>query len=160
MMISVLIGNIIAFIASILMVYSGLLKQKQKILYFQTIQFGLAAISNIILGGATGAIINMLSIIRNILCYKDRLGINEKIFITILSSILTLKFNNLGYIGLFPLISMIVYIWLMNTKNVKKFKLLIAFSMFMWFIYDIVIKSYSSAVFDFLSIVANIITVF
>lgn len=98
--------------------------------------------------------------IRNILCYKGKLGINEKIFITILSSILTLKFNNLGYIGLFPLISMIVYIWLMNTKNIKKFKLLIAFSMIMWFIYDIVIKSYSSAVFDFLSIVANIITIF
>lgn len=160
MMIDILIGNIIAFLASILMVYSGLLKQKQKILYFQTIQFGLAVISNIILGGVTGAIINVLSMIRNILCYKGKLGINEKIFITILSSILTLKFNNLGYIGLFPLISMIVYIWLMNTKNVKKFKLLIAFSMFMWFIYDIVIKSYSSAVFDFLSIVANIITVF
>ena len=51
MMINLLVGNIIAFIASILMVYSGLLKQKQKILYFQTIQFGLAVISNIIFGG-------------------------------------------------------------------------------------------------------------
>ena len=59
-----------------------------------------------------------------------------------------------------PLISTVSYIWLMNVKNVKKFKLLIAFTMLMWFIYDIVIKSYASAIFDFMNIVVNIVTVF
>ena len=48
----------------------------------------------------------------------------------------------------------------MNVNNVKKFKLLIAFTMLMWFIYDIVIKSYTSAIFDFMNIVANIVTIF
>ena len=133
-MVSIIIGNIIALIASILMVYSGILKQKKKILYFQTVQIWISVISNIILGGITGAIINALSLIRNILCYKNKLGLKEKIVITILSIILTLKFNNLGYIGLLPLISTIVYIWLINIKNVKNFKLLIAFTMIMWFI--------------------------
>lgn len=159
-MVSIIIGNTIALIASILMVYSGILKQKKKILYFQTVQIGMSVISNIILGGITGAIINALSMIRNILCYKNKLGLKEKIVITILAVILTFKFNNLGYIGLLPLISTIIYIWLMNIKNVKKFKLLIAFTMLMWFIYDIVIKSYASAIFDFMNIVANIVTVF
>ena len=159
-MISIIIGNIIALIASILMVYSGMLKQKKKILYFQTVQIGLSVISNIILGGITGAIINALSLIRNILCYKDKLGIKEKIVITILAVIFTFEFNNLGYIGLFPLISTVSYIWLMNVNNVKKFKLLIAFTMLMCFIYDIVIKSYTSAIFDFMNIVANIVTIF
>ena len=159
-MVSIIIGNIIALIASILMVYSGMLKQKKKILYFQTVQIGMSVISNIILGGITGAIINTLSMIRNILCYKDKLGLKEKIVITILAVILTIKFNNLGYIGLLPLISTIVYIWLMNIKDVKKFKLSIGFTMLMWFIYDIVIKSYTSAIFDFMNIVANIVTLF
>ena len=159
-MVSIIIGNVIALIASILMVYSGMLKQKKKILYFQTVQIGMSVISNIILGGITGAIINAISMIRNILCYKDKLGLKEKIVITILSVILTFKFNNLSYIGLLPLISTIVYIWLMNIKNVKKFKLLIAFTMLMWFIYDVVIKSYTSAIFDFMNIVANIVTLF
>ena len=85
----------------------------------------MSVISNIILGGITGAIINALSLIRNILCYKDKLGLKEKIVITILAIILTLKFNNLRYIGLLPLISTVTYIWLMNIKNVKRFKLLI-----------------------------------
>ena len=159
-MISIIIGNIIALIASILMVYSGTSKQKKKILHFQTVQIGMLVISNIILGGITGAIINALSLIRNTLCYKDKLGLKEKVVITILATILTLKFNNLGYIGLLPLISTVTYIWLMNIKNVKRFKLLIIFTMLMWFIYDIIIKSYTSAIFDFINIVANIVTLF
>ena len=155
-----LIGNLLALLGSLLMVYTGILKKKNKIILFQTIQIGLFVLSNIILGGITGAIINALSMIRNILCYKNKLGLKEKIVITILAIILTFKFNNLGYIGLLPLISTVSYIWLMNVKNVKKFKLLIAFSMLMWFIYDIVINSYTSAIFDFMTIIANIATIF
>lgn len=157
-MVSIIIGNIIALIASILMVYYGMLKQKKKILYFQTVQIGMSVISNIILGGITGAIINALSMIRNILCYKNKLGLKEKIIITILAIILTFKFNNLEYIGLLPLISTVSYIWLMNIKDVRKFKLLIIFTMLMWLIYDVVIKSYTSAIFDFMNIIANMLT--
>lgn len=118
----------------------------------------MSVISNIILGGITGAIINALSMIRNILCYKNKLGLKEKIIITILAIILTFKFNNLGYIGLLPLISTVSYIWLMNIKDVRKFKLLIIFTMLMWLIYDVVIKSYTSAIFDFMNIIANMLT--
>lgn len=38
----------------------------------------MSVISNIILGGITGAIINALSMLRNILCYKNKLGLKEK----------------------------------------------------------------------------------
>ena len=158
-MIQIIIGNIVALVASLLMVYSGIIKQKKKILYVQTIQIGLYVISNIILGGITGAIINALSCIRNILCYKDKLGLKEKIIITILAIIFSLLFNNLGLIGLLPLISTIIYLWLMNIKDVIKFKILIIFTTLLWLIYDIYIKSYSSAIFDFMNAIANIISI-
>ena len=159
-MIQIIIGNIVALIASLLMVYSGVIKQKKKILYVQAVQIGLSVISNIILGGIVGAIINALSCVRNILCYKDKLGIKEKIIITILALTLSISFNNIGIIGILPLISTIVYLWLMNIENVTKFKILIIFTMLLWFIYDIYIKSYSSAVFDFMNIIANIYSIF
>lgn len=153
-----IVGNLIALIASILMVYSGILKEKKKILFVQTIQIGLSVLSNIVLGGITGAIINGISMIRNIICYKDKLGLKEKIIITVLSVVLSIIVNNLGVIGFLPVISTIVYIWLMNIKDVKKFKLLIIFTMFMWFIYDFTIKSYTSAIFDILTIISNMIS--
>lgn len=155
----IVVGNIIALIASIIMVYSGFLKQKKRILYAQTIQISLSVLSNLVLGGITGAIINALSCIRNILCYKDKLNIKIKIILIFLSIALSFMFNNLGFIGLFPVISTVTYISLMNTKNVVKFKWLIIFTMLMWLIYDVYIKSYTSAIFDFMNIVANIISI-
>lgn len=159
-MINIIIGNIIALIASILMVISGLQKKKKTILFIQIIQITLSVISNIVLGGYTGAIINAISCIRDILCYKDKLGTKEKIIIIILAIGLTITFNNLSLIGLLPLIATIVYISFMNTKDVVKFKFLVIFSMIMWLVYDLYIKSYTSGIFDFLSIVANCIAIY
>lgn len=154
----IILGNIIALIASILMVYTGLLKDKKLIVYLQTIQIGLSVVSNIVLGGITGAIINFLGMIRNILCYKNKLGIIEKIIISILAVGLSICFNNLGIVGYTPALSTVVYIWCMTTKDIKKFKLLIIFTMFVWFIYDVYIKNYSAATFDFLTLFANFVT--
>lgn len=112
-----------------------------------------------ILGGIVGAIINVLSCIRNILCYQDRLELKEKLVITVLATFLSIKFNNLGLIGLLPLISTITYLWSMNTKNLIKFKGLIIFTMILWFIYDLTIKSYSSAVFDLMTAITNTYTI-
>lgn len=155
----VIVANVIALIASVMMVYSGILNNKKKILWIQTIQIGLSVISNIILGGITGAIINGISLVRNIICYKEKLTTSIKVIITAVSIGLSIKFNNLGIIGYLPVISTVTYIWLMTIKDVKRFKLLIAFTMLMWFVYDFCIKSYTSAAFDFMNLIANVVTV-
>ena len=152
----IILGNIIALIASIIMVYSGYLKQKKKILYVQTIQIGLSVLSNIVLGGITGVIINVISCVRNILCYKEKLNNTSKFILIILATILSLCFNNLGTIGLLPLISTITYILLINIKNIIKFKYLTIFTMILWFFYDLYIKSYAFALFDAMCIITNI----
>ena len=154
-----IIGNAVALIASIIMVYSGYLKQKKKILYVQTVQIGLSVASNMILGGITGAIINLISCFRNILCYKEKLDNKAKVILIILATALSLWLNNLGIIGLLPLISANVYILLMNTKDVIKFKCLIIFTMVLWFCYDIYIKSYTSSCFDFMCVITNIVSI-
>lgn len=159
-MIYIVIANIIALIAALLMVYSGLVKKKEKIIYIQTVQIGLSVLSNIILGGVTGAIINGISCIRNILCYKDKLKIQQKIILVLVSIVLSLCFNNLGVIGILPLISTVTYTLLMDIQDIIKFKILTIFTMVMWFIYDFYIMSYSSAVFDFFNIVTNSIAIY
>lgn len=155
----ILIGNIIALIASALMVYSGYVKNKKKILIIQTIQIILFALSDLVLGGITGTIINIISSIRNILCYKGKLNIISKVILIILSVVLSLYFNNLGIIGLLPLISNILYILFMNVKNVVKFKWLLITSTSLWVVYDFSIKAFLSVGFDFMCIITNIIAI-
>ena len=158
-MTNIVIANIIALIASLLMVYTGIIKRKNIIVLVQTIQIGLSVLSNILLGGITGAIINAISCVRNILCYKEKLGILAKILIIIASIVPSIMFNNLGFIGILPIISAVAYTLFMDTKDIIKFKYLTIFIMFLWGTYDLYIKSYSSAVFDFMTIIANIISV-
>lgn len=157
---SVVIGNIISLLASVLMTYSGYIKSKGKFLIVQIIQMSLSALSNFILGGITGTIINLVNIIRNVLCYKNKLNKYSITLILTLSISLSLYFNNLSFIGLLPLLSTILYTTLMNIKDIKKFKYLTIITMLLWLIYDICIMNYVSALFDLLTIGSNSIAIY
>ena len=159
-MVQIVVGNAIALVASILMVFVGFQKKKKKILFMQIIQIALSIISNLVLGGYTGAIINAVSCIRDILCYKEKIHNKEKIILIILAVGLSLVFNNIGGIGLLPVIATVIYIIFMDIKDVVKFKYLIIFSMIMWLVYDLYIMSYTSGIFDIMSVIANIIGIY
>lgn len=157
---TIVIGNIVALIAAAISVFTGIIKNKKKILYVQTIQYITYSIANLILGGFSGVIANLISIFRNILCYKEKLN---KIMITLIilsSIILTLLFNNLGFIGLLPLFNSIFYTLFINIKDEFKFKLLILIQTILWLIYDLTIKSYASAIFEIFTIISCIITAY
>ena len=156
---ALLIGNIIALIGSILMVYAGVIKDKKGILLVQYLQIGLLAISNLVLNGISGFIINTINFIRNIICYKELLSLKVKIFLSIISIALTIYFNNLGIIGYLPLISGLLYLWFMTVKDVIKFKILIIISVIFWLIYDFSIKSYTASAFDLITIIVSSISI-
>ena len=155
----ILIGNFIALISSIIMICAGFVKNKKTILYVQNIQMLLAALCDMILGSAAGLISNLIGCVRNTLCYKDKFGLKEKTIIALLVTGFTIYFNNLGVIGLLPLISTLMYIVFMNTKSVIKFKILIMASLLLWSIHDFYIKSYIYAIFDLGAIITNLISI-
>lgn len=155
----VIIGNIVGLLASIVMAYSGIFKNKKTMLFIQCIEKVLLVISNILLNGISGAIVNTISFVRNLLCYKDKLNLVLKIILTLISIPVTIYFNNRGLIGLLPLIAGISFIWFMTVKDVKKFKLLIIVTTVLWSIYNFYIQSYVTFVFEVLTIITNIISI-
>lgn len=156
---TLIIGNTITFIASIFMVCTGIIKEKLKLIYAQTVMIILFIISNIILGGITGAITNFINLIRNILYYKNKFALKEKIIISLILIILSITTNNLGIIGLLPLISGLLYIWFIDIKDMIKFKILIIVTTLLWLIYDLTIKSYTSSIFYVATIIASIVSI-
>ena len=46
----------------------------------------------------------------------------------------------------------------MNTKSIVKFKILVISTTVLWLIYDICIKSYTSALFDLFCVITNVIS--
>lgn len=157
-MITVVIANIIEFIASGLQVGTGAIKKKSGILIMQTIQLLLQAVSLLLLGAVTGAVSNVISCFRNYLCYREKLNWIWKVIIIILSVAMTVVLNDQGVLGIIPAAICTVYIIFMDVKDPVRFKLLVTLSFIPWIFYHFMIRSYVGAVFDAATVITNGIT--
>lgn len=154
----IVIANIIDFIASIVQIYSGTIKDKKKILLFQILQLGIQTVSMLLLGAVSGAISNVLSCIRNYLCYKNKFNMPIKIILIVVSLILTVAFNNQGLLGYLPFVVCTVYVLFMDIKNPFYFKLLVTLTFVPWIFYFFLIKSYTGAFFATATVLTNTVT--
>lgn len=155
----ILIANIIAFLSSLVLILTGLIKDKKRILIGSTIQKILDCISNVMLEGYSGAISNITGIIRNYLCYKSKLNIVSKIILTIIQVLLYLIFDDFNIITLLPFLATTLYTFLM-VYDAKKLKILSITTTILWVIYNFYIQSYASFMFNVLSIITNLIGLF
>ena len=157
-MIQIVIANIIDFLASMVQIYSGTVKEKGRILVLQILQLGMQTISMILLGAIPGAISNVLSCIRNYLCYKNIFTWPIKIILIVLSGVLTVMFNNQGLLGYLPFAVCTVYVLFMDIKDPFKFKVLVTLTFIPWIPYFLIIKSYTGAFFATTTVVTSIWT--
>ena len=155
---AVIVANIIDFVAALIQVGSGSIKQKAKILIVQTIQLLMQAVSMLLLGGVTGAVSNVLSCYRNYLCYKDRLNAWWKAGLIAASVVMTVLLNDQGWLGVIPVVVCTVYILLMDMKDPIRFKLLVTLSFLLWLVYHFALKAYVAAVFDAATVITNGVT--
>ena len=57
-----LIANILGLISALILVYTGAIKEKNKVLKYQVAQVSFSSLCDLILGGIPSVIINILSI--------------------------------------------------------------------------------------------------
>lgn len=156
-MVNIIIGNVIMFISSVLMMIAGLPKNKKTCITLQTIQIFGMSIGNLFLGSFPGFFVNCFSGIRNIFAYKDKLKLPIKLLVIFLSIAVSLIFNNIGFFVIFPILSIITFTFVADTKNVVLFKWIIILGNVFWLIHDIHIMSYAAVVFDILGTITNLI---
>ena len=157
---TIIIANVIDFLAALIQVGSGSIKKKSKILFVQIIQLLMQAVSMLLLGGVTGAVSNVLSCYRNYLCYKEKLTTFWKAALIAASVVLTVLLNDQGWLGLIPVVVCTVYILLMDMKDPIKFKLLVMLSFLPWLVYHFAIQAYVGAIFDAATVITNGITLY
>ena len=152
---TVVIANIVSLLGCTLMVLIGFIKNKDKILKAQILQFGLMGLSNFILGGYGGAVANFLSIFRNIYIAKRPCTKTAKIVFILLQVALSVTTVSLNPITWFPIINTVLFTWYIDTKNIVWFKSIIIFTLVLWGIYDICHLNFVSAAFDVFTIVST-----
>ncbi len=153
----ILIGNIITFIGALMMIGIGFIKSKKNIIIAQCGQFAVMGIGNLVLGGVTGFITNIVSIVRNMFCLKWQFTTPVKIFFIVIQIAISASVNKSGLIGWLPIAATCIFTWFLDTENDILLKWIIIITVAMWIVYDLSLFNFSSAFFDVMSMISNAI---
>lgn len=157
---SLVIGNLIMLAASILMVCVGFMKSRKYVLITQIIQISMMGVSCIFFGTIPGVIANIILAVHTLLAYHSKLNKTTKILFSFTAAWFTVMFNNIGFLGIFPLIATILYVAFIDIPDIRKLKLVLAITLIFWVIHDFAMHSYISVVFSSFSIITCMIGAF
>ena len=152
------IGNLVSLAGCLLMVAVGFIRKKSHILAAQCVQFGFMGFGNLLLGGTSGFISNMVGIARNLVFAKFRTTTALKIFFILLQLLLSSLGD--GLISWLPIIAAAIFTWSLDTKSEAKLKVVIITTQVLWLIYDLYYRNYVAAAFDVMTMVSNLVGFF
>ena len=155
-----LIGNGISMIGCLIMVLIGFLKKKNHILIAQCVQCLFMGIGNLILGGVSGFICNIVTILRNLVFVKFRNTTFLKVLFIVLQFALSIGSLSAGFISWLPLIAAALFTWCMDTKSPARLKVCILCTQVLWLIYDLYYLNYVASAFDVITMASNVIGLF
>ncbi len=156
----VIIGNIFGLVGALLMVCLGFTHKRSIILVGQVLQFLIMGVGNLVLGGISGFISNIVGIVRNLFFLKYDMTNGWKLFFVVIQVVISAFFMyRMGFrwIELLPILATVSYTWLLDTKKESHLKMVLSGCQVMWLIYDIAILNYTAAVFDILTLCSNFV---
>ena len=144
-----IIGNIFSLLSAICIAVSVIKKSKADLIWWQILDVIFCILSNIALYTYAALTTNSVALIRNILAYKNKLTKNITWILLILCVVVGLWANNRGIIGLFPIIASASYtIFMYTTKNEQQMRWALVSNLILWFVHDIYVQAYPSALTD------------
>ena len=155
-----LIGNAISMIGCLIMVGIGFLKKNSHILIAQCAQCMFMGMGNLVLGGISGFVCNIVTILRNLVFLKFRNTTTLKIGFILLQVLLSISSLSAGWISWLPIIAAALFTWFMDTKSEKMLKIIILITMVMWLTYDLYFRNYVASAFDVMTMISNTICLF
>lgn len=152
---TLLLGNIISGIGCLIMVGIGLLQKKSHILIAQSIQCCFMGFGNLVLGGVSGFIANIVTIVRNLVFVKQPVTTGLKLFFIGLQILLSLSSLGDGLICWLPILAAALFTWFLDLEDEARLKAVILTTQVMWLIYDIYYRNYAATTFDIMTMISN-----
>ncbi len=148
-------GQLLGFIYALFLILSNFGKTTKQILLLQTISFFFKTFHYYLLGGISGFLTSLISMVRNIIFYK----IKENKLLTILFIIIYIviaitTFKNIY--TLLPALATITYTFIINKNNSKYLRYGMLLTSLTWLIYNIYIISYSGVIIQVIMLISTI----
>ncbi len=156
-------AQILGGLGAISMMLSSWQKSRKKIFVFLLFDNIFYLLQYIVLGAYAGAITNVVGLVRTILFSKKGknkfLSSNYPFAIVIFLYIILNVFTYDGLFSLFPSVASIVYAIVLWQDEPKKIRMGSSFMLFMWFIYNLVVRAYVGALTEFCLFVSSVIAI-
>ena len=140
-------AHICALIGFIFLIISTQVKEKNKILLFQSLFSFFFFLQYILLGVYSAGILNLVSLVRNIVYYKNtnKISTYSIIILTFLVGLICTICDMKNYIfiiNVIPLIINLLYAYSLSKKNIVLIKKVFLVCSIIWVIYDYFVKAY------------------
>ena len=158
---NIVIGNVISLIAGVFIILSMWVNDEKQAYKYQFLNAFVLIISSVFFLSWTGVTTMAIAATRNLMVYKDRLTFNWTIFFIVISVVLGLLVNTMGFVGLLPIIA-IVQITLCNyyLKTIKLIKISFIVNSAIYIIYFLTILDFSSAIIESITALIGVIALF
>jgi len=143
---NIVIGNVISLIAGIFIIISMWVNDEKQAYKHQFLNAFILMISSVFFFSWTGVVTMAIAASRNLMVYKDKLTFRWTVFFIVISIVLGVLVNTMGFVGLLPIIA-IVQITLCNyyLKTIKKIKIGFIVNSAIYIVYFLAIWDFASA---------------
>ena len=149
---NVVLANVIQLFSQAIEFTSNSTKRRKTTIRLQIASRTLDSLTDALLMGFSGLVVDMADAIRNVLNYRGKLTPHRQFLLVVATMVLIPIVNNYGVIGLLPLLSTTFFTLTAGTKDPFKYKLINAINFLPWVVYDFTIQSYVSMAGDIVSV--------
>lgn len=156
---NIVVGNVISLIAGIFIILSMWVNDEKQAYKHQFLNAFILMISSVFFLSWTGVTTMAIAATRNAMVYKDKLTFNWTIFFIVISIVLGLLVNTMGFVGLLPIIA-IIQITLCNyyLKSIKTIKSGFIVNSAIYVIYFLAILDFSSAIIESVTALIGVVS--
>lgn len=158
---NIVIGNVISLIAGIFIILSMWVNDEKQAYKYQFLNAFILMISSVFFLSWTGVTTMAIAATRNAMVYKDKLTFNWTIFFIVISIVIGVMVNTMGFVGLLPIIA-IVQITLCNyyLKSIKPIKISFIVNSAIYIVYFLAIYDFSSAIIESITALIGLVSLF
>lgn len=138
----VIIANISAVLSFICISVGISAKRKFKMMVFMTANCGINVITNLLLQGWSGAVIQTVNMVRNMITAAGKMTKVMSWVIMLIMIALGIAVNDRGICGLLPLIASAEYTLSLSSENMLLLKTTLMINMLLWSVYNFIIRNY------------------
>ena len=157
-MTTLVIGNILCFIAATIMTLMGMIKDRIKFIEAQSLMNIVYIAGYAFLRGTSGIIVNIVTLTRNIICLKWKMTMPIKLIFIFGQIALGIIFGNSGIIAWLPVIACSLFTLYMDCEDPVKLRTIIIATQLMFMLYDWSVRAYTGFAFDILATITNTIS--